>query len=451
MLSSSSVAAADRSVPVPGLLPRRVAWELLQAVAAGAYADVALERALRQNPMSGADRGLVMELAYGAIRQRQWLDAWLDRLGKVPACKQPPVLRWLLHLGLYQILRMQRIPPAAAVNTSVELAKTGNLARLAPVVNGILRAALRARDAGMVLLEPEDSAARLAQAESLPLWLVEQLLVWRGEVGTELFARASNQVPTLDLRINRRRTSRENVRLALEAIGVESTPIESCPDGLMVTGSAGDLSQWPGYQQGHWCVQDRSAQLVAPLLKPQPGDRILDACAAPGGKATHLVELMGGSGEVWAVDSSAGRLKRLADNAARLGGDCLHALVADATNLLAVKPSWRGSFQSILVDAPCSGLGTLARHADARWRVTPLQIEGLVILQSKLLEGLLPLLSSGGRLVYATCTIHPAENFDQIESFLGRHPELSLSQEQQLWPDPEHGGDGFYSAVLDLS
>ena len=280
---------------------------------------------------------------------------------------------------------------------------------------------------------------------------MEQLLVWRGEVGAELFARASNQVPTLDLRINRRRTSRENVRLALEAIGVESTPIESCPDGLMVTGSAGDLSQWPGYQQGHWCVQDRSAQLVAPLLRPQPGDRILDACAAPGGKATHLVELMGGSGEVWAVDRSAGRLKRLADNAARLGGDCLNALVADATNLLAVKPSWRGSFQRILVDAPCSGLGTLARHADARWRVTPLQVEGLVILQSKLLEGLLPLLSSGGRLVYATCTIHPAENFDQIEAFLGRHPELSLSQEQQLWPDPEHGGDGFYSAVLDLS
>ncbi|HJN33926.1 MAG TPA: transcription antitermination factor NusB, partial [Prochlorococcus sp.] len=162
MTLSSSVAAADASVP--GLLPRRVAWELLQAVAAGAYADIALERALRQNPMSGADRGLVMELAYGAIRQRQWLDAWLDRLGKVPACKQPPVLRLLLHLGLYQILRMQRIPAAAAVNTSVELAKTGKLARLAPVVNGILRAALRARDAGMVLSEPEDTAARLAQS-----------------------------------------------------------------------------------------------------------------------------------------------------------------------------------------------------------------------------------------------------------------------------------------------
>ncbi len=168
MTPSASVAAAD--LPTPGLLPRRVAWEVLQAVAAGAYADVALERALRKHSMSAADRGLVTELTYGAIRQRQCLDGWLDRLGKVPASKQPPLLRWLLHLGLYQILRMDRIPAAAAVNTAVELVKSSKLARLAPVVNGILRAALRARDAGELLPLPQDSAARLAQAESLPLW-----------------------------------------------------------------------------------------------------------------------------------------------------------------------------------------------------------------------------------------------------------------------------------------
>ena len=449
LTASASVTAPG--APAPGLLPRRVAWEVLQAVSAGAYADIALERALRQHPMSGADRSLVTELTYGAIRQRQWLDGWLDRLGKVPASKQPPLLRWLLHLGLYQILRMDRIPAAAAVNTSVELAKTGKLVRLAPVVNGILRAALRARDAGELLSVPQDPAARLAQAESLPLWLTQQLLTWRGEEAAQAFACASNQAPPLDLRINRLRTSRESVQHELAAIGVESTPIESCPDGLLVTGSAGDLSRWPGYQQGHWCVQDRTAQLVAPLLDPQPGDWILDACAAPGGKATHLVELIDGSGEVWAVDRSAGRLKRLAANAARLGVDCLNALAADATDLLAVKPGWRGAVQRILVDAPCSGLGTLARHVDARWRITPLQIEQLVILQAKLLEGLLPLLSPGGRMVYATCTIHPAENCNQIEAFLGRHPELSLFDQQQLWPDPEQGGDGFYTAVLDLS
>ena len=141
----------------PGLASRRLAWDVLEAVAAGAYADVALEnRALRHRPLGAADRGLATELAYGAIRWRQWLDAWIDKLGKVPARKQPPRLRWLLHIGLYQLLRMERIPAAAAaVNTSVELAKTTKLARLAPVVNGLLRAALRAHEAGEGLPVPE--------------------------------------------------------------------------------------------------------------------------------------------------------------------------------------------------------------------------------------------------------------------------------------------------------
>ena len=151
-----------------GLAPRRLAWEVLQAVAAGAYADVALERALREHPLVGADRGLATELAYGAIRRRRPLDAWLDRLGKVPALKQPPKLRWLLHVGLYQLLWMERIPASAAVNTTVDLAKAVGLARLAPVVNGMLRSALRAQESGQLLDIPTDWAAALSLEHSLP-------------------------------------------------------------------------------------------------------------------------------------------------------------------------------------------------------------------------------------------------------------------------------------------
>ncbi|CAI8159082.1 MAG: Ribosomal RNA small subunit methyltransferase B [Prochlorococcus marinus str. MIT 9215] len=442
-------AAAKGKSAAQGLLPRQVAWEVLQAVAAGAYADVALDRALRQQPLTGPDRSLVTELSYGAIRQRQWLDAWLDRLGKVPARKQPPVLRWLLHLGLYQILRMERIPAAAAVNTTVELAKTGKLSKLSPVVNGILRSALRARDAGDGLPILEDPAARLAQEQSLPLWIAEQLLLWRGEAGAEVIAKSCNQVPPLDLRVNRLRASRQNVQQSLAAFDIESTPIEDCPDGLQVIGSVGDLRQWPGYLEGHWCVQDRAAQWVAPLLKAEPGDRVLDACAAPGGKASHLAELMGNQGELWAVDRSAGRLKRVTANASRLGATTMNALAADATKLLELKPDWRGSFQRILLDAPCSGLGTLARHPDARWRITPLQVEELVLLQARLLEALLPLLSPGGRLVYSTCTIHPAENVAQIKALMAKHDHLKLNHEQQRWPGLESGGDGVYAAAID--
>jgi 16S rRNA (cytosine967-C5)-methyltransferase len=195
-------------------------------------------------------------------------------------------------------------------------------------------------------------------------------------------------------------------------------------------------------------VQDCSAQSIAPLLDPQPGDRILDACAAPGGKATHVAELVGDQAEIWAVDRSAGRLKRVAANAARLGFASINALAADAANLLEQRPQWRESFQRILIDAPCSGLGTLARHPDARWRVTPESIRGLLPQQQALLDGLLPLLAPQGVLVYATCTIHPDENQKQIQALLKRHSALRLEQESQRWPDQASGGDGFYSAVL---
>jgi 16S rRNA (cytosine967-C5)-methyltransferase len=448
-------AAADTVDTATGLGPRRVAWEVLEAVAAGAYADVALERALRGAGLSAPDRGLATELAYGAIRRRLWLDAWLDRLGKVPARKQPPRLRWLLHVGLYQLFWMERIPAAAAVHTTVELAKQHRLARLAPVVNGLLRAALRAQAAGDTLALPADAAERLSLQQSLPLWFCQELLAWAdGEwsqalamPAVERIAAACNQVPPLDLRVNRLRSTPAVVSAALGAAGLEIRPIAGCPDGLQVLGSAGDLRQWPGYAEGHWCVQDRAAQWVAPLLEPRPGERLLDACAAPGGKATHLAELIGDRGEVWAVDRSAGRLQRVAANAARLGCASVNALAADACELLRQRPQWRGAFQRILLDAPCSGLGTLARHADARWRVTPDSIATLLPLQARLLEAMLALLAPGGRLVYATCTIHPAENQHQIAGLLAAHPELTLVSEQQRWPDPD-GGDGFYAAVI---
>lgn len=435
------------SAPATGVGPRKIAWEVLEAVAAGAYADVALERALRGQILSAADRGLITELAYGAIRQRRCLDAWLDRLGRVPAQKQPPRLRWLLHLGLYQLLCMERIPASAAVNTSVELAKRHGLNRLAPVVNGLLRSALRAREAGDALLLPEDPALRLALQQSLPDWFCRELLQWCGLEQAQKVAKACNQVPPLDLRVNRLRSTPDAVKAALEATGLSVESIPGCPDGLQVLSHGGDLRQWPGYDTGHWCVQDRAAQWVAPLLEPQPGDRILDACAAPGGKATHLAELIGNAGEVWAIDRSAGRLQRVATNAARLGTTCVQALAADATELLTHKPQWLGSFQRILLDAPCSGLGTLARHADARWRVSGQRVAELVPLQEKLLEAMVPLLAPGGTMVYATCTIHPAENREQIAAFQRTHPEFKLRLEQQRWPDPQ-GGDGFYAAVM---
>jgi len=435
-----------------GLLARRAALEVLLAVAAGAYADVAVDRVFKRYSLSAVDKSLAMELSYGSIRQRYLLDCWLDCYGKVPARKQPPELRWLLHLGLYQLLNMERIPSGAAVDTSVDLAKVINLHRLAPVVNGLLRSVLRAKEAGISIPLPSAPAERLAQLHSFPIWLAQYLISWKGVDFAENFAKASNQVPPLDLRINRLHASVENVKQGFDTAGLESAFIDGCPDGLHVQEGNGDLRTWPGFEEGLWCVQDRVAQLIAPLLAPHAGDRVLDACAAPGGKTTHLVELMQDCGELWAVDRSKERLRRLSANAARLGEcKCLNLLVADASSLLEIKPSWHKSFDKILLDAPCSGLGTLSMHPDARWRMSPEKIEKLVSLQNILLEGLLPLLKPGGQIVYSTCTIHPHENEDQIKNLIKNHPELILKHEHHFWPDFFKPGDGFYAAVMEVN
>jgi 16S rRNA (cytosine967-C5)-methyltransferase len=442
--------AADGS----GLPPRLLAWKALQAVRSGAYADIALDRALQNSPLGPADRGLAAELTFGCVRQRRLLEAWIDLLGRRPASAQPPKLRTVLELGVYQLLFCQRVPAAAAVHTSVALAQALGLARLAPVVNGQLRSMLRLRldaaadDPLAGLSLPADPVAAFGLRHSLPDWIAAALLQWLPPERAEAFARAANAPPPLDLRVNRRRAGRDRVLELFAAAGLEAVPLADRPDGLCLRSRAGDIRTLPGYEEGLWSVQDRSAQAIAPLLEPQSGQRLLDACAAPGGKATHLAELMGPEGEVWAVDRAGSRLSRLEANAGRLGLAPIAMLEADATNLLERCPQWRGFFQGILVDAPCSGLGTLARHADARWRMGPESLPELMALQDQLLDAMVPLLAPGGRLVYATCSVHPGENGDRSAAFLERHPGWQLAEARQWWPGEEAGGDGFYAAVL---
>ena len=192
-------------------------------------------------------------------------------------------------------------------------------------------------------------------------------------------------------------------------------------------------------------------QLIAPLLGALPGEKILDACAAPGGKSTHIAELINNNGKIWSVDRSSRRSEKISANSERLGTKCLQLLVADSNDLLVKHPEWKCFFDRILIDAPCSGLGTLARHPDARWRMNKDNIQELVSLQSQLINSLSPLLKSGGKLVYSTCTIHPDENFNQIKNFLQLKSEFSLEYEKQIWPGEEENGDGFYIAALYLS
>jgi len=468
-----------------GLRPRLLAWQVLQAVAGGAYADGALERVLQragqgqgpipcqsQGAITAADRALTTELAYGTIRQQGLLNGWLDQLGKVTAIRQPPKLRWVLQLGAYQLLFCDGIPASAAVNTSVELVRQVGLTRLAPVVNGLLRELdrrhRRAASAEELVAEPmgagcakvapwlglqlpQDPAAALALRRSLPLWFAADLLQWLNGEQADAVAAACNAPPSLDLRVNPLRSAPDAVCAAFGAVGVSARAIPGLDLALELVGRSGDLRQLPGYDAGHWSVQDRSAQRVVELLDPQPGECILDACAAPGGKLIQIAERCAGGGasaatRLWGVDRSDARLRRLQRNAERLGvAGAITVLQADATALTRQHPEWMGTFDRVLLDAPCSGLGTLARHVDARWRITPAAIDELVALQQALLAAMAPLLRPGGRLVYATCTLHPRENADQVRDFLHRHSGWQLIEQWQRWPGD---GDGFYAALL---
>ena len=422
-----------------------------------AYANIALDRVLAKSGVSNSDRHLVTELVYGVTRHQRTLDALIEQFSRrKSAAQQPPNLRRLLHLGFYQLRYLDRIPSSAAVNTTVELARSCSMGGLTKVVNGMLRAYLRTPPEKL-LPHQSDPIVDLAQRYSYPEWLLE---MWLDELGleeTEALCGWFNRPPNIDLRVNTHRSSEADVRALLEAAGIDSSSVDDVPGALRLTERAGTITQIPGYQEGVWSVQDASAQQVVQLLDPQPGETIVDCCAAPGGKTTHIAELMHDRGRIWGLDKHAGRLKRVAANAKRLQLDCIRTIAMDLTAPSPSPASNEGDefpqiegCDRVLVDVPCSGLGTLHRHADARWRQQPETIAELLEIQSKILVRASTWVKPGGVMVYSTCTLHAAENQSQVDRFLENHPIWHLDPDyspQQNWPHLD-GRDGFYMARL---
>lgn len=395
---------------------RQIALEALLQIEREVFSDTALDKSLSQAPLDPRDRRFVTELVYGVTRRRRTLDVLIDQLSRKRS-RHPVKLQAILRLGLYQLRYLTQVPPSAAVNTSVELAKHSGLRGLAGLVNGMLRQYSRLQAQGDPLRLPEEPIARLAVEHSYPDWIVA---LWVDTVGledAETLCQWFNQPPSLDLRINPLKTKRTEVTAALDVagIGYQTLPL---PQAIQL--SAQPVKSIPGFDAGWWSVQDSSAQLVGHCLAPQPGETIVDACAAPGGKATHAAELMGDRGVVWACDRSAKRLKRLQDNQARLGLSSLQTKAVDLREL---------DFEAVdrvLLDVPCSGLGTLHRHADARWRQTPETVAGLAQLQQELLNHGASWVKPGGVLVYATCTLHPQENEAVVRQFLMTHSDWAI-------------------------
>ena len=439
--------------------PRQLAFLALREIyRRGIFTDIALNRVLKTAQLNNSDRRLVTELVYGTVRRRRTLDALIDQLGQKKASQQPPDLRIILHLGLYQLRISDRIPTSAAINTTVELAKENKLKGLTGVVNGLLRQYARlAASTAEPLGLPTETVQRLGILHSFPDWIIKMWLEQLGSEATEKLCQWFNQSPSIDLRVNPLRTSMEEVETAMRALSIDLSHLPHLPQALRVLGNTGTIQHLPGFKEGWWTIQDSSAQLVSHLLNPQPGDVVIDACAAPGGKTTHLAELMADQGKIWACDRAASRLKKLQENLQRLQLQSIEICTGDSRNL----PQFTNSANAVLVDAPCSGLGTLHRRPDIRWRSTPETVQELALLQGELLEQAATWVKPNGVLVYATCTLHPQENEGVIASFLENHPHWQIEPPTnspaavfcsppgwiKVWPH-QHQMDGFFMVRL---
>ena len=431
-----------------GYLQRKAAWEILLKVSSGMYSNLALEKVLANYKFTSLDVAFITELSFGCIRYRKFLDNWIDHTSKLNHNKQPPKLRWLLHIGLYQILKMNKIPDSACISTTVEIAKKSELNKLSGVVNAILRNVTRKLKINNIPEEPINQAERISLKESLPLWLVNEMITWFGITETKKIAMAFNRKPKIYLRINTLKTTMKECLETFQINNIDVKPINKLENGLVLKSKPRSIRKLPGYLEGKWLIQDRSSQWVAPLLRPVKGDKILDACAAPGTKTTHLAQLIKDDGQILAIDRSNIRLKLLTENLERLDIKSVKALKIDATKLIDFKPEYINYFDKILIDAPCSGLGTLARNPDARWKITKESIYQIITIQEKLLETIFPLLNKNGLLVYSTCTICPSENNLLINKFLNKNNKLELVFEKQILPNNDDSGDGFYAAIV---
>ncbi len=401
--------------------PRDRALAVLRAVEQGVFTDALLDETRRL--FDARDCAFITELVYGVLRNRERIDWSLNQFSKKPIEKTDDRTRAVLRLGAYQVLFLDRVPVSAAINTSVELAKYYGGSH--GYVNGLLRNLDRNRKA---VAWPEEPVRCLSVLYSHPLWLVRRWYLRFGAERTETILRENNRPAPLVIRANALKITKQELRASLEAEGATVAEVRYSSAGLEITSSPG-IQTLSAYQKGLFIVQDEAAQLVGMMLDARPGEIVLDACAAPGGKATHLAEMMKNEGTLIALESDAKRTQRIRENSDRLGITIIRPALGDASAY-----RQEASFDKILIDAPCTGLGVLRRHPDGRWNKTERNIRERQLLQKRILDNCSKLLKPGGALVYATCTTEPEENEGAINSFLAEHPAFARDDPRQHLP-----------------
>ncbi|MFD2612924.1 16S rRNA (cytosine(967)-C(5))-methyltransferase RsmB [Paenibacillus gansuensis] len=405
---------------------RELAMDILTRIETEhSYSNLLLNQSLQKHELERQEAGLVTELVYGTIQRMNTIDYFLDRFVAKGVAKLQPWVRALLRLSFYQLYYLDRIPVHAAVNEAVNIAKRRGHQGISGMVNGVLRNVHRSMD---TLTLPADLPAvrRIALEHSHPEWMVARWAAQYGEEEAAKLAASNNAAPHVSVRANANRLSRAELLAQLEREGVSARPSVVAPAGVVIE-NAGNMAHSPWFRQGLLTMQDESSMLVAEVVDPQPGMSVLDCCAAPGGKTTHLAEKMSDRGKITANDVHPHKEALVAEQASRLGLSSIRTAVGDAKELAGRFAP--GSFDRILLDAPCSGLGVIRRKPDAKWTKRESEIGEIADLQYDILRSVAGLLRKDGVLVYSTCTIEPEENEKQVQRFLSEHPDYQLDTE----------------------
>ncbi|MBQ9806107.1 MAG: 16S rRNA (cytosine(967)-C(5))-methyltransferase RsmB [Clostridia bacterium] len=416
---------------------REIALQVLnKCVLSEQYSNIALDTALSRHTLTAADRGLLTALVYGVLERGITLDYWIDSLatqkGEIDAGT-----RTLLRMGLYQLAFLDRVPDHAAVNETVSLAPR----RTKGFVNAILRAFLR-RDKQIDLPDRErDTVAYLSVRYSFLPAICQAFLEIYGVERTESILAAFCQKPPLNLRTNTLKISRDELIERLTEKGYAASATFESPNGICLSGAA--VPELPGFDDGWFFVQDEASQLCVEALDAHRGMRVLDTCACPGSKSFGAAIDMQNEGEVISCDLHKNKLSLVERGAARLGIEIIRVGERDAR---AANPEWKGTFDRVLCDVPCSGFGVFAKKPELRYK-DPAKSAALPAIQREILNTSAEFVKAGGQLVYSTCTLLPRENGENVHAFLAEHPEFELLRERTLYPDVD-GTDGFYFAVL---
>jgi len=415
----------------------------------GAWADAALKAQLTRDELSGADAALCSRIVYGVMQNRMLLDFYIGSYcSQKPDHLQPPLLD-ILRIGTYQILYLDKVPDSAAVNESVNLAKLFKRGQASGLVNAVLRKISQNKE-NLPAIPDRDMERYLSIKYSHPKWLVKRLMAILGREETEAYLVANNGVAPLTIQINPMKTTHEELISELEQSGVTAR-LHPWVSGCLELAGTGDLTGLNTFREGKFLVQDPAAHLVSLLAGVKSGQRVLDVCAAPGGKSFSAAFAMKDKGEILSCDLHENKLKRIREGAERLGIHCIETAAVDGR---VNRPEWVNSFDTVLVDAPCSGLGIIRKKPDTRYKKAD-DLFTLPVIQTAILENASSYVKPGGTLVYSTCTILPEENEQVADAFLAEHPDFvrvpfelpdpvgKTDGQLTLWPQ-RHGTDGFY-------